>query len=167
MLSMLKTGETLLSLSFSVRLHNSSMQSQADTRRDLNSLMGKFAKMQEDIDEVRSFSEAAAGKVKAAEMQDVDIEALGVKWETVEQIQAAAEEPTKKLAILHLLNSGLISRDPTHVVSSALNFFIAPDLLRRLCIKMLPGYVYYQKPYFYLPFNLSVFSLREESSLLS
>ena len=114
------------------------MQSQVDTRRDVATLMGNVAKLQEDLTQVSSFSEAAAGKVKASEMQDEDIELLHLKWETVEQIREASEDPAKKLAILRLLSSGLIKSDQTHVVSSALNFFIEPDLLRRLCMKVPP-----------------------------
>ena len=115
------------------------MQSQNDTRREIATLMGKVAKLQEDMSEVSGFSEAAAGKVKASEMQDNDVEMLNLKWETVEQMEAAAGDPTKKLAILRLMTSGLISKDPTHVVSSILNFFIDPELLRRLCMKNPPG----------------------------
>ena len=126
-------------MSFSVRLHNSSMQSQTDTRREIATLMGKVAKLQEDVSEVSGFSEAAAGKVKASEMQDNDVELLRLKWETVEQVEAAASDPTKKLAILRLMNSGLISKEGSHVVSSALTFFIHDDLLRRLCMKNPPG----------------------------
>ena len=115
------------------------MQSQADTRRDLGNLAGKVAQLQEDVTEIRGFSEAAAGKVKASEMQDLDVEALGLKWTTLEQIQSASEDPTKKLAILRLMNSGLITSDPTHFVSSALHFFIDWSLLRRLCMNRPPG----------------------------
>ena len=101
--------------------------------------MGKVAKLQEDLTQVSGFSEAAAGKVKAAEMQDEDIDLLHLKWETVEQVRDAAEDPAKKLAILRLMASGLIKSDQTHVVSSALHFFMDPSLVRRLCLKVPPG----------------------------
>ena len=131
-------SKTFLQPSFLVRLHNSSMQSQVDTRKEVGILMGRVAKLQEDMVQVSGFSEAAAGKVKAAEMQDLDVDLLQLKWETVEQITDACDNPAKKLAVLRLMDSGLIASDQTHVLSSALNFFIAPDLLRRLCIKMPP-----------------------------
>ena len=115
------------------------MQSQVDTRRELAALTGRVVKMQEDLTQVSSFSEAAAGKVKASEMQDDDIDLLHLKWQTVEQIREASEDPAKKLAILRLLSSGLIKSDQTHVVSSALHFFIEPSLLQKLCIKVPPG----------------------------
>lgn len=115
------------------------MQSQADTRRDVNLVMSKVVKVEEDIKEVREFSQSAARKVKAEDMKNADVASLGLKWESVEQIRSACENPEKKLAVLRLLNSGMISSDKSHVVSSALKYFINSDLLRRLCIKLPPG----------------------------
>ena len=124
---------------FLARLHNSQLKSQSDTRKDVADIMSKLAKVEEDIKAIHEFCKAAAMKVKATDMQNEDVAMLRLKFKSVEKLQAACDDPEKRLAILRILNSGLISTMQSKVCPEALSYFIDEDLLTRLFIKVPPG----------------------------
>ena len=53
-------------------------------------VLEKQIKMEEDLKTNTGFSEAAAGKVQAVDMNDEDMTLLNLKWSSVDQIRANA-----------------------------------------------------------------------------
>ena len=102
-------------------------------------VLEKQIKMEEDLKTNTGFSEAAAGKVQAVDMNDEDMTLLNLKWSSVDQIRNSVGDPAKKLAILRVLNSGLISHKQAHVVPEACELFFDDYLVSHLLIKAPPG----------------------------
>ena len=109
------------------------------TRKDIAKVLERQMKMDEDLQTCTGFSEAAAGKVKAADMNDEDIALLGLKWTTIDQARSAVNDPEKRQAILRVLNSGIITKKQAHVVSDAFKLFFSDYLTNHMVLKAPAG----------------------------
>ena len=120
-------------------MHNSILASNMATRKDLAKVLERQIKMDEDLQTNTGYSEAAAAKVKASDMNDEDIALLGLKWTSIDQAREAVNDPEKRQAILRVLNSGIITNKQAHVVSEAVRLFFSEYLVNHMVLKAPAG----------------------------
>lgn len=115
------------------------LSSHLSTRKEVGTILAEQIKMKEELKINTGYSEAAASRVTAKDLQEDDIAALGLKWTTIDQVDDAVHDPMKKKAMLRLLNSGMISHKHAHVVPEACDLFFDDYLLDHLLIKAPSG----------------------------
>ena len=120
-------------------MHNTELRSQNETRRQVSKLSEQLAQVLEELKEIRSFSETAAVSKKAEQMEDADVALLKLPWTAMYQIHDALANGDKKLAIHRILNSKLVTKDPTHIVTEAFTALFHKDIVGRLFVKTPAG----------------------------